>query len=57
MTRRQTIDERAEAYAAVMGQQIDQRGHAIPADLELAWLAGYRAAKADERAKAKKGKP
>ncbi len=60
MTRRQTLDERAEAWANVESYSIDHRayctGTIMRADLAIAWLAGYRAAKADERAKAKKGK-
>jgi hypothetical protein len=58
MTRRQTLDERAEAWANAESYQIDHRGYCtgmiLRADLAMAWLAGYRAAKADARAKAKK---
>ena len=58
MTRKPTIDERAELYALdVRAKCAGHQYYFLEIDLELAWLAGYRAAKADERAKAKKGKP
>jgi hypothetical protein len=61
MTRKLTLDARAEEWAWDKAEEIANReyctGEIIIADLAPAWLAGYRAAKADARAKAKKGKP
>ena len=60
MTRKQTLDERAEAWANAESYHIDHRGYCtgtiLRADLALAWIAGYKAGRKDARAKAKKGK-